>query len=289
MNRDDMEKGFKSLDEMCRVKIDREELERKVQALLDCKNIFHVPTYIADIVAIYERESIGKWEETVIKRVNQVYVTKQVEAKIPTIRKVYSKLKRNKHIEKNALAYTGSSDVFYVPNKDRQVFCITSKTGGLIFIVDDEKVVSDKGFVKGNALHIRRFWNQYNPEEDCYAIDADLEYEDKQALSVDSAIKNANFLISYSDRVKGNNHPSRPDLDWYKSRKFCISPIEQFRGKTVAGDGNVSDIGYVLSLCGAIAREIKHPDSIHINHAFDELKYLCEELKINEIRGDKNV
>jgi len=130
----------------------------------------------------------------------------------PMALEIHKMCKKGKFTEKKPLVFNDlDNTVFYLPCKGRKVFSCTSQNTNVLFIVKQDKYHND--------LLVRYYYKDYdlNPED---GYDRE-EVEEYKTDGVITALKNAEWLTQrYSDCLPSNRYISRPNLQWWKKRKY---------------------------------------------------------------------
>lgn len=227
---------------------DKHLLEEKVDALLQINNSMHAPAMVAQILSVFDDESQIEHFENLKETINS-YVGNCARAYVPTIFNLHGQLKAGKFSEKKKLEYNDADNrAFYIPNREREVFCVESQNFNFVYILQQsgftgaQDALEQKGLpAKDYILHIRQYWNRFDPE---YSFDKDSEYA---SGGVSHAIVRADRLLDYSDNIGKNRFVNRPDLRWFKHKGFDMDFHQDQHMTKYCSYGDLRDKGYVLS------------------------------------------
>ena len=126
---------------------------------------------------------------------------------LPDMERVYQAM-----VNLSALETAGDYDYFYIPSNTLKIIVYPSNFN-ILFLWND------------SGFHLRQFWNKWGETQ-----------EDEGEDPAD-----------YSDHFPGNESVTRPDLEWYKKKRFVL----QY--------GDCRDVGYIGSykrLSGRVDRAI---------------------------------
>jgi hypothetical protein len=166
------------------------------------------------------------------------YMARKIEEHFPRIGKLHRFLIKNKHTEDNPWEFGIDAYAFYIPDKERGIFVVERRSRHYLLILDKHPLYKDNKIVDSKTLHIRRIWDSIS--EHCDEDGFDQELKEK---GLSHAVKHANDLTDYSDNINDYPYVRRPDLAWYKKRKFELEYSD------------CRDAGYVLTLGGLMYRD----------------------------------
>ncbi len=152
---------------------------------------------------------------------------------LPKIHKCYDKLVELGLTEKNPYNFNdGDDELFFIPNKTYNVIVHTMQNHNMLYVWFKGET---HGFQK---LHIRRFYDVYDPSADPWMKEDEKTFKRKVAKEgYKAAIIEAEGIAStWADDYKTNPHPERLSLDHYKKAGFEMK----------YGDGR--DRGYIATL-----------------------------------------
>lgn len=187
---------------------------------------------------------------------------------MPDIERIYDALVEQKITQKDPLNFNdGDDDAFYIPHRTKKVFVYTTQNYNMLF-------VWDKRDTKYRQVHVRRFYDVYNPVD---KFDAEEETEEETEFKKKVAKEGYKPAImtdwtGYADDYKENTYPDRYSLNHY-GKKFDMEY------------GDARDKGYI-----ATWEEIgnKVDDAIH-HHGVLELLFTCYiPSLVYELFGDEN-
>jgi len=165
---------------------------------------------------------------SLLERAVGEYVTEAVDMMRPVLEQVYTKLVQKGAIEKKPFEYSYTDkSAFYIPHEEKRVFCFKCPEDNFLFIT--------KTRLGKEELHVRRYWDKFNPKVD-----------DLKISNVKEAIRGVSELKQFSDNIGSNSYVDRPDLKWFKDINFDLDNREKNRVK-YTNYGDARDKGYVLS------------------------------------------
>jgi hypothetical protein len=153
-------------------------------------------------------------------RISDYYYGQKVARNRPYLQAIYQKLVKQKRSALTPLL-TNDDDIGYFhetkhAEKSLQVFCITHDQRPTQVVV-----ISDR------QVQVRLAWDRYEGKE----------YEPKQLKENSTTarwITAAQWLVdNYSDNYPGNEYVKRPDLTWYRQKKYVLRNEESSRGYVI--------------------------------------------------------
>lgn len=246
---------------------------------------FKEPTYervehLAKLIALFDHgENPKEVRQLNLEWTVDKYVQNKVEANLPDILFIHEKLKEHGHTEKNPYVYNDlDNKLFYFPHDSRKVFAMTSQNLNFLVIYEESGTA-----LKKRKLHIRRYWDRFD-KNDTFREEEDRECRKK---GMRYAITRADWINeNYSDNVPGNMYVNRPDLQWFKYKKFNLDFSEKLHWTKYSSYGDCRDHGYVLSyeemaLDKTSSKKVEATIDFFslIRHAFFDIRCAYEEMK----------
>lgn len=164
---------------------------------------------------------------------------------IPQMNKIYSKLVKEKHTEKNRHEFNDMDDhVFMIKNKTKKIVCHTMQNKNIIYIWNKD---TSSPF---DSFSIRRFYDDFDIENDSYHSDIDKRFKEDVEKRGILGLLRYNYFDKYSDDVLDNPYPQKPSLNTFRKTDFKLTYDD------------CRDVGYV----GTFSNLSKTVDKASSNH-----------------------
>lgn len=257
------------------------ELEKLSKKLKRAKNsVSDNAEHLAEVIALFDHgEDLKEVRQLSLEWTVDKYVQNKVEANLPDIMFIHEKLKEHSHTEKNPYIYNDlDNKLFYFPHDSKKVFAMTSQNFNFLVIYEESGTA-----LKKRKLHIRRYWDRFD-KNDKFRQEEDKECRKK---GMNYAITRADWINeNYSDNVPGNMYVDRPDLQWFKYKKFDLDFSEKLHWTKYNSYGDCRDHSYVLTYeeTSFSKKSLKKVEATIdffslIRHAFFDIRCAYEEMK----------
>jgi hypothetical protein len=145
----------------------------------------------------------------------EAFVGDKLLLNVPRLEKIYALLVEHGHDETNVYNWNDSdNDLFFISDApdDVKVWCAASQNTRYMFIMECNHVLGV------TDIHVRRYWDPLKPATDRWEQKERDKYIEKgYELAVKNSFWNGEI---WSDNLLGNRYVCRPDLQWWKDRKF---------------------------------------------------------------------
>jgi hypothetical protein len=186
----------------------------QINSVLDqyTKNEIDPETVMAAVMTRFDMEDQRQVRQLYLEWMIDAFVRMKLSKCLGIVDKMAKELKKRDHYEDSPFEYNDLDNHIFLAESCRPVVALTSQNFNFL-------CVPDADLVHRKQLHIWRWWDQAWDQDGCpnYLIDFE-EIDEDPAIHM---LTHASHLSDYySDHVKGNEFVRRPDLDWYRDRKF---------------------------------------------------------------------